>query len=179
MKSFMVFALVSFFACAASADESVTQSVEDTGKKVAEVLAETRQRREKSNYFVLGNYSFLDLLIPGKYGLTLGYIKSADQTWEVEYLRGTISVPFFVKDLGSMTDERLALIGRSYMGGNSFNFSYSLSYFDFSLHIGDKLLNRVSGRKNRRFSTMLRINPTKTMWMLRLSLCRIFRVWRF
>lgn len=117
----------------------------DTTEQVSKNLAEARERREKADYFALANYSPIDLLIPSKYGITLGYIESADKTWEFEYLRGSISVPFIVEDLGKMTDERFSAIGRSYFGGNSFNFSYGLSYFDFSLHLGDKLLNRVTG----------------------------------
>lgn len=121
------------------------QVAKDTTEQVKKTLAETRERREKADYFALGNYSPLDLLIPGKYGFTLGYIVDADRTWEFEYLRGSISVPFIVEDLGKMTDERFSVIKRSYFGGNSFNVSYGLSYFDFSLHLGDKLLNRVTG----------------------------------
>jgi hypothetical protein len=121
------------------------QMAKGTTEQVSKTLAETRDRREKADYFALANYSPLDLLIPSKFGFTLGYIKSADKTWEFEYLRGSISVPFIVQDLGKMTEERFSVIGRSYFGGNSFNFSYGLSYFDFSLHLGDKLLNRVTG----------------------------------
>lgn len=121
------------------------QIAKDTTEQVSKTFAETRERRENADYFALANYSPFDLLIPSKYGFTLGYIKSADKTWEFEYLRGSISVPFIVEDLGKMTDERFSVIGRSYFGGNSFNFSYGLSYFDFSLYLGDKLLNRVTG----------------------------------
>jgi hypothetical protein len=97
------------------------------------------------SFFASVNYSPFDLLIPSKYGFTLGYIKSKEKTWEFEYLRGSISVPFIVEDLGKMTDERFSLMARSFFGGNTFNMSYGLSYFDFSLHLGDKLINRVSG----------------------------------
>lgn len=121
------------------------QVVKDAAEQVSVTLPQTRERRKNADYFGLANYSPLDLLIPGKIGITLGYIRSADKSWEVEYLRGNISVPFVVKDLGKMTDERYSLIGRSYFGGNSFNLSYGLSYFDFSLHLGDQLLNRVTG----------------------------------
>ena len=99
----------------------------------------------KTDYFILGNYSLMDLLIPSKIGLSIGVVKSADVTWEIEYLKGSLSVPFVVEDLGKMEDEKISLIRRSYFGGNSFNFSYGLTYFDFSLHLGDKLLNRISG----------------------------------
>jgi hypothetical protein len=121
------------------------QTAKDKVEQVSKNLAETRENRATSDYFAYLNYSPLDLLIPSKMGFTLGYSQSTDKTWEFEYLRGSLSVPFVVEDLGKMTDERFSLIKRSYYGGNSFNFSYGVTYFDFSLHLGDQLLNRVTG----------------------------------
>lgn len=113
-------------------------------EKVQEAVSDSAQLRSNRKYFVMANYSPFDLLIPGKYGATVGLHRSAQKTWEFEYLRGSISVPFIVEDLGKMTDERFSIIARSYSDRNSFNFSYGLSYFDFSLSLGDKLLNRVT-----------------------------------
>ena len=70
------------------------QVAKDTTEQVSKTLAETRARREKADYFGLANYSPVDLLIPSKFGFTLGYIKNTDTTWEFEYLRGSLSVPF-------------------------------------------------------------------------------------
>lgn len=130
-------------------DKSVLDSVgkvaKETTEQFSKTLGETRQLRDGAEYFVLANYSPLDLLIPSKYGFTFGYILNADKTWEFEYLRGSLSVPFIIEDLGKMTEKRYSLIGRSYFGGNSFNLSYGLSYFDFSLVLGDKLLSRLTG----------------------------------
>lgn len=105
----------------------------------------TRILREQADYFALANYSPLDLLIPGKIGITLGLVANRDRTWELEYLRGSLSVPYVVGDLGGMVDERVSLIGRSYFGSNSFNFGYGLSYFNFSVHLGNRFLNGVTG----------------------------------
>lgn len=121
------------------------EAVDKATEVVSSALGETRARRGKNNYFILGNYSPIDLIIPSKYGATIGYIQNADKTWEFEYLKGSVSVPFLVRDLGEMSDERFSLIRRSHMGTNSFNLSYGLTYFDFSIHLGDKLLSRVSG----------------------------------
>ncbi len=124
-----------------SAGDQVTAAVDD----VSETLKKSKALRENSDYLVLGNYSPFDLILPSKYGATVGLINSANTTWEFEYLRASVSVPFIIEDLGQMTDERISLIRRSYLGSNSFNLSYGLTYFDFSIHLGDKLLNRVSG----------------------------------
>lgn len=125
--------------------EKTGETIKDTALKVEKTLSETKDLRSQANYFVLGNYSPIDLIIPNKFGITLGLIKDVDKSWEFEYLKGSLSVPFLIEDLGAMTDERFSIIGRSYFGSNSFNFSYGLSYFDFSLQLGDKLLSRVTG----------------------------------
>lgn len=114
------------------------------------VLCELRAEEVKPvepgpKYFAFANYSPIDLLIPSKLGFTLGITNSNEKSWELEYLRASLSVPFVVEDLGKMTDQRLSLIGRSYPTGQNFNLSYGLTYFDFSLHLGDALLNRVTG----------------------------------
>lgn len=114
-------------------------------EKIAEDSKDTRYRRSLNQYYALGNFAPFDLLIPSKYGVTLGVISDPGKTWEFEYLRGSISIPYLVEDLGKMTDERYSLIARSYGDGNSFNFSYGITYFDFSMHLGDQLLNKVSG----------------------------------
>ncbi len=133
----------------ADPDRSVLQKtkdvVTDSNAQVQAVLGETRVRREASSYLVMGSYSPVDLLIPGKIGLTAGLTAGADKTWELEYLKGSLSVPSVINDLGSMNDERVSLIGRSYFGNNSFNFGYGITYFNFNVHIGDDLLNRAGG----------------------------------
>lgn len=54
-------------------------------------------------------------------------------------------MPLVITNLGNMTDQRISVIRRSYDERNSLNFSYGLSYFDFSIHLGDKLLSNLSG----------------------------------
>ncbi len=125
--------------------EKAGQVLSDTKDKVSNSLDKVRARRANTQYLILGNFSYLDLIIPGKTGLTVGKIENADITWELEYLKGSIAVPFLIKDLGEMSDERFSLIRRNYKKNNSFNVSYGISYFDFSVHIGDKLLSRVTG----------------------------------
>lgn len=125
--------------------EKTKQQIQKPSEQVTQILLETKDRRASSDYIAMLNYSPFDLLIPSKIGFTLGFICNVDQIWEFEYLKGSVSVPFIIEDLGSMTDERFSIIGRSFLARNSFNFSYGISYHDFSLHLGDKLLNRVTG----------------------------------
>lgn len=154
LLSLCVFILVSInsFNIAQADDSKITDAIEATqeaaaeaSQKVSDYLGDTQKRRSKANYFALLNYSPLDLLIPSKKGLTLGLISSVEKTWEFEYLSGSVSVPFIIEDLGKMSDTRFSIISRSYSDNNSFNFSYGITYFDFSLHLGDRLLNGLSG----------------------------------
>ena len=124
--------------------EKTAETAEAVAKKVETSVSETKDRRANGKYFGTLNYSALDLLIPSKIGATVGLISHVDKTWELEYLVGTLKVPFLVKDLGKMSDEKISLIGRSYMGSNSFNINYGLTYFDFTMHLGDAILNRMT-----------------------------------
>lgn len=128
-----------------SAIEKAAESIKNSTQSFSKELSSTKLRRESSKYVLLANYSPIDLIILSKYGISLGWSPSVSKTWELEYLRGTVSIPFLVKDLGQMSDERISLMARSYSSRNSFNISYGLTYFDFSMHLGDQLLNRVSG----------------------------------
>lgn len=100
--------------------------------------------RESFQYLVSVSYSAIDFPIPSKFGLTAGLITSPDQTWELEYMRGSYSVPGGFRDLGSLTDSRLSVIGRTYYG-NSFHLSYGMTYFSFNAQVGDKLMNVATG----------------------------------
>lgn len=138
------------------AEESLSDKVEQTLDKAVEStkevaiqvnnkINETKQIRQQTNYYVFGNYALLDLLIPTKYGVSAGVVADVDRSWEIEYLHGSLAVPFIIEDLGKVTDDRISIIGRSYFGSNSFNMNYGLSYFSFSMHLGDKLLNKLTG----------------------------------
>ncbi|MCO5142341.1 MAG: hypothetical protein M9962_04530 [Oligoflexia bacterium] len=121
--------------------EQSKEAANDLGEK----LEETKEFRESSRWTVLGNYSLIDTWIPSKYGIGVAYIPSVDTTWELEYLRGSVSFEFFIKDLGKMTDERLTLLRRFYSDRNSFNFFTGIAYHSFSIHLGDRLTSLVTG----------------------------------
>lgn len=116
---------------------------QESSEQTSENKSTTRDHRSTADYFIMGYYSPIDLLIPSKYGLSAGLITDADRTTELEYLRGSISVPFVVEDLGSMKDERFSIVRRHYFGRNSFNFGYGITYFDFTIHLGNKFLDQI------------------------------------
>lgn len=103
-----------------------------------------RSIRQFSKYYASINYAPIDLVLPSKKGLTLGYVNDDNHTTEIEYLKGSLSAPFLVEDIGEMVDERISLIRRNYLGTETFNFSYGLSYHRFIVHIGNKYLTTVA-----------------------------------
>lgn len=146
MRNVLLYFLLVFFSLRSTAAETAPEPKE-AAKELPTFLDQislSRETRERKKYFVFASYSPFDLLIPSKIGITGGYHKTGDKSWEFEYLKGSVSVPFVVEDLGRMTDEKFSILCRSYFGGNSFNLSYGLTYFNFSLHLGDRLINRVT-----------------------------------
>lgn len=157
MNLFKIFICLQFFVCFNAFSEgdlservektfdSAVETTKEVAEKVNSKMNETKSLRENTKYYLLGNYAILDLLIPTKYGVSAGVVEDVNKSWELEYLHGSLSVPFVIEDLGKVTDDRISIIGRSYFGNNSFNFNYGLSYFSFSLHLGDKLLSNLTG----------------------------------
>ncbi|MEX1099056.1 MAG: hypothetical protein WEB87_01440 [Bacteriovoracaceae bacterium] len=93
----------------------------------------------------LFNYSYLDLLIPGKWGATVGKEQNQKRSWELEYLKSNLSLPFVLEDLGSMSDRRITFMGRSQLWFESLNIGYGVSHFYFELFLGSDLLDTASG----------------------------------
>ena len=106
---------------------------------------ESKAHRENSKFLVLGSFAWIDPIIPGKIGFTAGYLPNSNTSFELDYLRGSVALPGFLSYLGSITDQRVSLLSRSYFGSNSFNISYGLSYMDLSMTLGDELIGRVPG----------------------------------
>lgn len=147
LKSLFVF-LLAFSSCAFAEEQNTQEKIVDALSKgkdqVVQALSHSRLVRQNSNYFATGNFAPVDLILPSKFGLTLGTVTNADYTWELEYLKSSVSVPFLVDDIGEMTDERLSVIRRNYFGTETFNLSYGLSYNRFKVHIGSKYLAYIA-----------------------------------
>lgn len=147
LKSIFVF-LLAFSSCVFAEEQNTQEKIVEAFKEgkdqVVQALSHSRLVRQNSSYFVTGNYAPIDLILPSKFGLTLGAVSNADYTWELEYLKSSVSVPFLVDDIGEMTDERFSVIRRNYFGTETFNLSYGLSYNKFKVHIGSKYLAYVA-----------------------------------
>ncbi|MFS4459154.1 hypothetical protein [Bdellovibrio sp. HCB2-146] len=108
------------------------------------VLESPATPRSSFNYFASANYAFVDIPILSKYGGTVGLISNPDQTWELEYMKGSVGSSILLSDIANVSDTKISLIGRTYFGG-SFHLSYGISYFDFSMTLGDEFMNSVNG----------------------------------
>lgn len=118
---------------------------QDTKAQVLGAFEDNKTRRAAFHYFGLFNFSQLDLIIPGKMGLSLGSHQNDNKSWEFEYLESSIGIPMLITDLGSMSDKRISFIKRSFLGTETFNMSYGLSYFIFDARLGNKYLNQLTG----------------------------------
>lgn len=59
-------------------------------------------------------YSLLDLIVPSKYGIS-GHRNYNGHMFEAEYIRGTMSVPLIIADIGSVTDQRFTVRQRRFV----------------------------------------------------------------
>ncbi|WP_409480115.1 hypothetical protein [Pseudobdellovibrio sp. HCB154] len=144
LKSIFIFVLAFSSSVFADTQEKIVEAFKESKDQVVQALSHSRLVRQNSNYFATGNFAPVDLILPSKFGLTLGVVNDVDCTWELEYLKSSVSVPFLVDDIGEMTDERLSLIRRNYFGTETFNLSYGLSYNRFKMHIGSKYLAYIA-----------------------------------
>lgn len=139
-------------------EKSTWEKIKETGNDVLEKTKETAEKaseqynlislyRGKRTWVITGNYSYFDLIVPGKYGVTVGYVKDAGNTYEIDYMRGSLGFGWLGIDIGSITEQRLALLWRSYNQRNTFNFQMGVNYNKFEIKVGDTLLNKVAGAK--------------------------------
>lgn len=123
-------------------------------ENVAKELDRNKKRREEKNWGVHFNYTYIDTWVPGKTGVNLYYVESAAISWDLEYLKGSLSVPAFIFDIGEFTDERASLLKRSFGNKTSFHFFYGAYYNHLNIHLGDKLLESVSGNSSHSVEVM-------------------------
>lgn len=124
--------------------EKAAEGIQDAAKDVAKDMGSSAARRGDSDMVITGQYAPIDLVLPSKLGLSIGWIANARSTYELEYLKGSVKPPL-IEDFGEVADTRLTLMKRSYFSSNSFNFSWGVAYMGFKGKVGDALLARLSG----------------------------------
>lgn len=125
--------------------ETVKKKSSEFADNIGKELEKNKKRRSKKNWGTHFNYTYLDTWIPGKIGLNLYYIESQKVTWDLEYLKGSLSVPSFIFDLGEFSDTRVSFLKRSYGRKTSFHYFYGAYYNHINIQLGDDMLSSVSG----------------------------------
>jgi len=90
------------------------------------------------------HFSPLSTWLPGKLGLSLGYILDQNWTIEAESTSKSYSASFKSVDFGKIVDRRYGIQSRWYPNSNSFNLIMGLFKSEFSAEIGNTIINNMS-----------------------------------
>ena len=89
------------------------------------------------------HYSYLDLILPGKYGFAVARRGTENSMWEIEYTHGSFT-PFFIDDIGKFTEDRISILRKfGSHGVEGFTWFYGAFYHRFKLEIGNVLMSRL------------------------------------
>ena len=116
-------------------------------------LDKNKDRREKRSWGIHFDYAYIDTWVPSKTGATVYYIENQQNTWDLEYLKGSLGVPSFIIDIGELSDTRLSFLKRSYRNRTSFHYLYGIYYNNINIHLGDEFVEDLTG--DSRFSADL------------------------
>lgn len=149
--------------------KEATGSAYEYGKQkahqVGSSLATSQANRESTKWTLLGNYAYLDLWVVSKLGMTAAYHDSASTAYELEYLKGSFGFKVFKIDLGSIDEQRISLVKRSFSERNSFNYVYGLFYNRIDIHLGSDLLATVS-TSNQAYVEVMELATVGLVWGL-------------
>lgn len=106
---------------------------------------QSKAYRTQKHYALGFNFSPLDMWVPFKWGANFSYTPTEKVTWELEYIKGSVSRAVLLIDIGRIEDERVTLMRRSFAGRNSLNFIWGLYYERFSASLGNDFLATVTG----------------------------------
>lgn len=93
---------------------------------------------------VTGDFSYLDLWVPGKLGLSAGYRWDMSNMIEINYLNGSLSGGTFGIDLGRIVETRASLVWRRFPSQRAYNYFFGINYNDLELVIGEVALASVA-----------------------------------
>ena len=135
----------------------------EQSQKVGRTLGAARANRQDTTWTIAGNYSVFEMWTVQKYGLTLGYNKSESDTFEFEYMRGSVGFGWLGIDLGSFSEERYGLNWRSFGNRNAFSFVSGIYYNILDMHLGSDALASVAGTAHAKVD-LLKIHTMGIHW---------------
>jgi len=96
------------------------------------------------NWAVTGDFSYLDLWVPAKIGVSAAYRWDLSNMLEITYLNGAISGGTFGIDLGRIVETRASLVWRRFPSQRAYNYFFGVNYNDLELVIGDVALASIA-----------------------------------
>lgn len=119
----------------------IKEKIEEIPKKVSRSV----DYREQTLGAVLVGHQFLSTWIPSKWSVS--YTQNFNRKWslEAEYLKGNMGLGAFGFDAASITETRLSLVGRRFIG-NSLNFIVGAFKNDFEAQLGNDIVNDMSDK---------------------------------
>lgn len=135
-----------------TAADGSSQSAADAGADAPSAKVEsapvlepvTEANPQFKNWGVTGNFSLFEMWVLTKYGITGYYTQDPKRDYELEYMRGSLGFGYFGINIGSIKEERISLLTRSFGKRNSLNFLYGVFYNKMNIGLSQKLLNSVN-----------------------------------
>jgi hypothetical protein len=124
--------------------EQASDKLEETKKNYDEEVDLMAERRRRSAFTFLGEYAPIGTWIPGKFGISLNYIRNSNWSFELEGLYGSINYELLGVKLSSFKETRLSLLAR-YFPSSSFNLFFGIHHENLELVLGDALVAGLSG----------------------------------
>lgn len=104
----------------------------------------TEANPQFKNWGVTGNFSLFEMWVLTKYGITGYYTNDPKRDWELEYMRGSLGFGYFGINIGSIQEQRISLLTRSFGKRNSLNFLYGVFYNEMNIGLSQKFLSTVN-----------------------------------
>lgn len=105
--------------------------------------AESRDERVLTKWTVLASYSYFDLWVPSKVGVSAAFNHAGSDSYEIQFDRGSVGFDYFNVSLGKVSDDRVSIIWRHFSQRNSFNYFVGLHHSAYKIKLGDDLLKTV------------------------------------
>lgn len=130
-------------------EESDSESATSAPPKKRTQKNETAEEEDKefeSTWAVGGTGQILSTIVPVKFGAYANYVWDRSLTTELSVVHGSITLPGWVGDIGSVSETSVMLLNRSQIGeSRTTSWIYGLSYNRFNIKVGDSIISRVSG----------------------------------
>lgn len=148
MNLTLLVAILTLFSPLTFAQSKIDAAKDYSNEKMTEAreaLDALPSQRSAKPYTVSVDAALFETWVITKYGLTFTYNDSPENAYELEYLKGGLGFGYFGVNLGSIEEQKLTALWRSYSARNTFSFFTGMSYNIFRVHLGSEYLETVTG----------------------------------